>query len=342
MTGLSVVIPALNEAATLPLLLADLATQHDCRPQVIVADGGSTDGTADAARAAGATVVSAPRGRGAQMNAGAAAATGRHLLFLHADTRIAEPTTLRRAIEHLDSECRRAGHPRVAGHFALEFERKQPGHERVFQYLEAKTALGRPGTINGDQGLLLATSYFRELGGFESGLPFLEDQKLAARIFATGAWVLLPGRLVTSARRFETEGVRHRLSLMALLMGLHAAGQEALLAGLPGIYAEQHRAGPLKLAPFHRHVRRSLWRSGPRNLLRVLWRGGRYVRANAWQLAFRRDVRRHGADAALRHPSLDRFDRWLAPALDNPVMDALATLLLSIWLYAWLPVTENR
>lgn len=342
MTRLSVVIPALNEAAVLPALLADLRAQTGVALELLVADGGSADATAQVARAAGAQVVDAPRGRAAQMNAGAARAGGELLLFLHADTRLPERRTLERALESFRAAREAGGGHRLAGHFPLRFERSGTGHAFAFQYLEAKTALGRPGTINGDQGLLLPAAYFQELGGFDPSLPFLEDQRLAERVFATGRWILLPDRIVTSARRFEVEGLPARLQLMALLMGLHAAGQHRLLAELPGIYAEQQRAGPLRPAAIHRRVRRALREPGARALLRTLWRGGRYVRANAWQLAFRRDVRRHGADAATRHPALDRFERWLAPLLDNPAMDALAAVLLAAWLYAWLPMTENR
>ena len=84
-TGLSVVIPTLNAAPALPATLASL----DAAAEVVVADGGSTDGTEGLARSLGATVIAAPRGRGAQLAAGIAAARGPWLLLLHADTRLA-------------------------------------------------------------------------------------------------------------------------------------------------------------------------------------------------------------------------------------------------------------
>lgn len=341
MTALSVVIPALNEAESLPALLTDLAAQRGCELEVLVADGGSTDETPQRARAAGASVVNAARGRGIQMNAGASAASSDFLLFLHADSRLPEPMTLAAALAQLVDARSSDGTPRIAAHFPIRFHRRVPGNDFLYAWLESKAILGRPGTINGDQGLLLPRDYFRELGCFDTRLPFHEDQRLAARVFDTGRWILLHTPIVTSARRFEVEGMAPRLTLMALLMGLHAAGHDPLLAEMPGIYAEHHRAGPLQLKPLTGHVRRALWRLGPAGFLRTLWRGGRYIRGNAWQLAFRRDVRRLGTEAGHRHPALDFFDRYLSRWLDNPIADSTALLLLATWLYIWLPITED-
>src|SRR5258708_7073741 len=116
---LTVVIPTLNEATALPRLLAGLSRQEGIRLEVRVADGGSTDATVEAARVAGATVVTAPRGRGAQMNAAARDAQGEFLLFLHADSAVDSPTLLRDALGALQSAIETAGHGRIAGHFPL-------------------------------------------------------------------------------------------------------------------------------------------------------------------------------------------------------------------------------
>ena len=86
--ALSIIVPMLNEAAALPGLLAQLARWRTRGCEVVVVDGGSTDGSAAMARAAGFTVVDAERGRARQMNAGAAQAGGEVLLFLHADTQL--------------------------------------------------------------------------------------------------------------------------------------------------------------------------------------------------------------------------------------------------------------
>lgn len=334
---LSVVIPALNEAAALPRLLDDLRAQQGISLEVIVADGGSADGTPALAAQAGACVVQAPRGRGAQMNAGAQAAGGTFLLFLHADTRLPLPTLLTDALAYLRAEIAQAGSPRLAGHFPLRFARSGPGHEMFYRYLEEKTALNRPYTINGDQGMLLTAAYFRELGGYDTRLPFLEDQRLAARVRQTGDWRTLPGFLVTSARRFETEGHRERYTLMAILMGLHAAGADELLAALPQAYATQDRAAKLDLAPFHKRIRTLLRQAGWRRSLGIVLRAGAFVRENAWQLFFYRDVRRGLAPA--QHSALDFYDRRIERLIANRFCNALAALLMCGWFFLWLPLS---
>jgi rSAM/selenodomain-associated transferase 2 len=324
---LSVVIPALNEAAALPALLADLRAQQGVALQVVVADGGSDDGTRELAAQGGAEVAAAPRGRGAQMNAGARAARAPHLLFLHADSRFESAAQLREALAALP-------HERSAGHWPLRFARTMPGHERFYRYLEAKTALNRPGTVNGDQGLLIRADWLRELGGFDERLPLLEDARIAAKIFDTGRFVVLPGRLTTSARRFETEGTTRRYTLMALIMGLNAAGADEVLARWPAPYATQDATGRLRLGPHLAYVRRALRAAGWRRALQIVWRAGRYTRQNAWQLFFRGDV----ALGRERRPLLRFHDRLVRPVTDNVVFDALAAMAIALWFLLLLPL----
>jgi rSAM/selenodomain-associated transferase 2 len=333
---LSVVIPALNEAAALPALLADLRRQEGVALQVIVADGGSSDGTPQYAAHAGAQVVLAPRGRGAQMNAGAREAVAPWLLFLHADSRIESPTLLRDALEAMKAR------ERTAGHWPLRFARGGAGGERLYRYLEAKTALNREGTINGDQGMLMSAEFFRELGGFDERLPFLEDQRLAANVFGRGAWIVLPGRLTTSARRFEIEGAYRRYTLMSLIMGLHAAGADEYFAQARSVYAAQAETGRLRLGPHLALLRRVLREAGARRAVQILWRAGRYVRQNAWQPFFWCDV----ALRRERRPFLRFHDRVFGPLTNNVVFDALATVLMAAWFLVLLPlgcvVVERR
>jgi rSAM/selenodomain-associated transferase 2 len=329
---LSVVIPTLNEAGTLPMLLGQLRQQRDVQCQIVVADGGSTDATAPLARAAGAQLVEAPRGRGAQMNAGARSAGGTFLLFLHADSQLAGPTQLREALDALKARIARSG-PSCAGHFALRFVRHRLGHDQFYRYLEAKTALNRPGTINGDQGLLLTAAYFSGLGGFDERLPFLEDQRIAARISETGCWELLPGRLQTSARRFEAEGPYRRYTLMSLIMGLHAAGAEDFFERAPQVYAA-HGAGRLPMRPYLALTRRVLADRGWRGALRLLYRAGRFARQNSWQPFLWLDVllRRES------RPLLRLHDRVVGPLTNNAVFDGLATVLIAAWFLLVLPL----
>jgi rSAM/selenodomain-associated transferase 2 len=338
MAELSVVIPALNEAAALPVLLDQLRRQEGVALEVIVADGGSTDATPARASEHGARVIEAPRGRGAQMNAGARVATGAWLLFLHADSEMVSTIQLREALAALKLRAQ-AEDPQCAGHFPLRFVRRRPGHDRFYRYLEEKTALNRPGTINGDQGLLLPAAYFKALAGFDERLPFLEDQRIAAKIFATGRWHVLPGELLTSARRFETEGAYRRYTLMSLIMGLHAAEAEQFFAEAPKLYAAQRDTTHLRLGPHLALVRRVLAEAGWRKALRILWRAGRFTRQNSWQLFFWWDAALRRRLGPGRRPFLTFHDRVFRPLTDNFVFDGIAAVLIAIWFLLVLPVT---
>lgn len=326
---LSVIIPALNEAASLPRLLAQLRAQAGVQLEIVVADGGSTDDTPQLAATAD-VLVRAPRGRGAQMNAGARAARAEALLFLHADSELGHSRVLQQALAFWRPQAAK----RSAGHFALRFTQAQPGHENFFRYLEAKTRLNRPGTINGDQGLLIRREYLDELGGFDESLPFLEDARIGAKISAGGHWLLLPGELGTSARRFESEGHAARYTLMALMMGLHAAGAEEFFTQAPQVYRAQPQAGPLALRPYLSLARAVIRRRGLWKTLRAV---GRYARENAWQCFLWRDVRRNDG----RHRCLEFHDRHLARLLDHRPFDTLAALLLAIWFYLYLPIADR-
>jgi rSAM/selenodomain-associated transferase 2 len=279
---LSVIIPTLDEAGTLPALLADLHAQTGLVLQIIVADGGSRDGTPGLALAAGAQLQTSPRGRARQMNAGRRLATAAHLLFLHADSRLPDPQLLARALASLQA----CADPRVAGHFGLRFIRHQPGRERFYRFLEAKTRSQRPGTINGDQGLLLRASWFDQLGGFDESLPYLEDQHFAATVFRYGRWLLLPGELHTSARRFEQEGHGRRYALMGLMSAMHTLGLRAFFDAAPGIYVAQSETHELRLGPYLRLAARLIV-TRPR----CWWPLLRLGLANAWQLGLALRIR---------------------------------------------------
>ena len=304
--ALSVVIPALNEAAALPALLTALRQQRGVALQILVSDGGSADATATIARQHRATVIAAPRGRAAQMNTAAAAARADWLLFLHADSGLTTPDQLAAALAALQYR-----HPDTAGHWPLHFVRTRPGHDFLFAAMQAKSASNRPGTINGDQGLLIRRAFFERLGGFDAALPLFEDQRLAARIFAHGRWRLLPGCLETSARRFEVEGHRARYALMALIVGADAAGLHDFLAALPALYREHARAGPLAVRPVLRALDAHLRALPPPRRAEVWARVGALVRDNAWQIPLWLQLR-SGRDA------LGFFERHLERHLSGP------------------------
>jgi hypothetical protein len=266
------------------------------------------------------------------MNAAARQATAPLLLFLHADSSFSTPLTLRRAIDAL-----RAAGGRTAGHFPLHFLRTQPGHELFYRYLQEKTALGRPYTINGDQGLMLAAGFFRELGGYDESLGFLEDQRIAARIFQQGRWVAFHDPLITSARRYESEGTHRRHTLMALIMGLHVAGAREFFERAPQVYAPQGEAGPLDVGAYLALTWRVLLDAGPRRAFTILFGAGRFVRQNSWQLFYWGDVVLRPALGTGRYPFLRFHDRVFGPLTANLVGDVLATLLAAAWFLLILP-----
>ncbi len=334
---LSVIVPTLNEARALPQLLADLRAQRGIVLDIVVADGGSTDATLDVAAAHDAQIVLAPKGRARQMNAGVRAAGFDLLLFLHADTRLPQTDLLARAVAKLLGAAQ-DGQTVTAGHFPLRFERRDEHHDLLFRFMERKTACNRPYTINGDQGVLIHRRHFHMLGGYDERLPFLEDQRLAARVRDRGHWIVLPGHLRTSARRFETEGHRQRYLLMALIMGAYVAGLDEFFTEAPQVYSEQSRTQHLRIEPFRAVLMRLLGRRPWRERLGILLRAGRFVRQNAWQLALLRDVRRDdGDDRCLR-----RYDRYLAPLIDHRLADAITAALLAIWLYLLLPLRRDH
>jgi len=333
---LSVILPTLNEAAALPALLADLARQSGIALEVLLADGGSSDASIALAERAGARVVRAPRGRGAQMNAAAAVARGEYLLFLHADSGLGSPLLLRDALAALRADLAAHG-GNAAGHFPLRFARSHAGHTLFYRGLEEKTALNRPITINGDQGVLLRASYFRALGGFDERLPFLEDQRLAERIFATDRWVVLPGRLLTSARRFESEGHYRRYTLMAIIMGMQASGVDQFFARARGVYAAQNEAAQLDVRPYCLLVRSILHETLWRGAAGISLRNGRFVRSQSWQIFFWCDVLLRPLLGPGRYPCLRFHDRVVHPLLDHGVADAIVGAFVVLWFVFLLP-----
>ena len=335
--AVSVVVPTLDEASALPRLLADLARQEGIGIEVRVGDGGSRDGTPELVRRLApelpfpVEVIRAPRGRGAQMNRAARGALAADLLFLHADTGLPDPGLLARARDRMDRERARRDSSRVAGHFPLRFRRSRRGADLAYYFYEAKTTLGRPDTVNGDQGVWISTAYLAELGGFDESASYMEDARLARAVHRGGAWVTLPGVLTTSARRFETEGLLRRQALNAILRGADHVGLPGFFEAAGDAYREQERARPLSLGPFLDLVHRCAARGGPGRFLSLWYAAGAYVASNAWQVAFFADCarnRRRGLPPG-QGPArwLGRFDRHLSRWVESaPTRLALAGL----------------
>ena len=190
---ISVVIPALNESEYIEGALRSASAPG---VEIIVADGGSVDGTAEAARALGAKVVVIPPGRAAQMNAGAAAATGDALVFLHADTRLPENygELIREALSSPGV---------VAGAFTLSID----SDKRCLRVIErlAGFRTRRLGMPYGDQGIFVSADAFRSVGGFPD-IPIMEDYEFVRRLQRRGRLACLDACAVTSARRWERLG----------------------------------------------------------------------------------------------------------------------------------------
>jgi rSAM/selenodomain-associated transferase 2 len=207
---LAAVIPTLNAALSLPATLAALTGAVD---EVVVADGGSGDGTAACAARHGARVIAAARGRGAQFAAGVAAARGRWLLLLHADTRLA-PGWGDAARALMAQGEGRAGYFR----FALDStDRRARRLERLVAWRCRVLALPY-----GDQGLLIPRALLDRLGGIRP-LPLMEDVDLVRRL-GRRRLVALEAAAVTSASRWEAEGWHVRSARNLTCLALYAAG----------------------------------------------------------------------------------------------------------------------
>ncbi len=343
---LSIIIPTLNEADHLPVLFADLAAQREVSLEVIVSDGGSEDATGIVAtngltdgRLSG-QVLSGERGRGRQLNLGVQAASSEWLLFLHADSRLADPDQLHHALQHLLEKQQQSNTNVLAGRFALRFSTPLENNSKALFFYETKARLGRPGCIHGDQGFLMSRSFFEQVGPFREDLPVMEDTLLAEKIRSYGQWCLLPGEILTSSRRFESEGIVARQTLNALMMNFLAIGWTGFFARAPDLYRQQDRAQPLQLRPFFRLIDQLLRQMSFEQRF-VIWREtGSYVRSQAWQLGLVLDCRKHQPHRFLEGEDpvkgrwLNWFDRWFDPLTDNFVGRSLTALLVRIW-FSW-------
>jgi uncharacterized protein len=203
---LTVVIPTLNEAGTIEAVIRRARTADS---RVIVADGGSSDGTADLARAAGAEVIVAPRGRAVQQNAAARLAAGPVLLFLHADT-LLPPDYPAQVFETL----------LPAGVAAGAFRFKTDWNRRGMRLIE-KTVRIRSTLMQmpyGDQALFMPKATFEEVGGFPR-VPIAEDLLLVRRLGRLGRIGQARGSAVTSGRRWRTLGVWRATVVNYLIAG---------------------------------------------------------------------------------------------------------------------------
>lgn len=343
---LSIIIPALNEAATLPPLINALAKQQAIKFEVIVADGGSSDDTLtrgqEAADASGVLFqgIETPPGRATQMNAACRHARANDLLFLHADSAIDDPMLLANARSQIEQVRLESRNDQIAGHFGLRFIRTRKKYEHGYYFYEAKTTLNRRDCINGDQGFWLSKRFFDELCGFDESLDYMEDARLANKIFENGRWITLPGKLGTSARRFEMEGLKERQTLNALLCNFDRIGMHAFFDDAKQAYRQQGQTDTLDLGPFLKIIHRLSLAEGPQQALRYWLHTGGYVAENAWQLAYRRDCLRNRLAG---HPpgfgptgNLKFYDQCIEQLVTSLPGKVGAMLLTGLWFYCLL------
>ena len=202
MAGLTILIPTLNEARRLPLLLADLARWTD-EAQIIVVDGGSRDGTRQTAALAGVKTLNSPeQGRGQQLIEGMAAARHNWTLVLHADSRL--PLRWCRAVQQvMQSPQARLD----AWYFDFQVEDRGPMLWLLERCVALRSGLGqRP---YGDQGLLIHRTVYAASGGYRP-IPLMEDLDLVERIARHHRLRRLRCPLVTSNVRWQERGVINR------------------------------------------------------------------------------------------------------------------------------------
>ncbi len=210
---LSIVIPAVDEADTIETAIAGTRGASSVKERIVV-DGGSRDGTPDRARACGAKVIDSVPRRSTQMNVGAKAAEGAHLLFLHADTRL-PPGFEHHVREVLDRP------DTVAGAFRLVIDATYPGLRAVERGANFRSiCMGMP---YGDQAIFLRADRFREVGGFPE-IPIMEDFAILRRLRREGCIGIAPVAVATSARRYEELGVWRTTCINQLMVLGYLAG----------------------------------------------------------------------------------------------------------------------
>jgi rSAM/selenodomain-associated transferase 2 len=226
---LTVVIPVLNAEASIAERVAAWL-DSGVADEVVVADGGSDDASVNLAQVAGARVVAAPRGRGSQLAAGAAAANGDWLLFMHADTRLGPgwQTVAKRFMADPANRFR-------AGYFRFALDDSRTAARRLERTVEWRCRwFGLP---YGDQGLLIGADFYERLGGYQK-IPLMEDVALVRKI-SNHRLEALPADAVTSAARYRKDGYLLRPARNLLCLALYYIGVPP--AALVEIYQGKQR-----------------------------------------------------------------------------------------------------
>jgi len=210
--NVSVIIPALNEEQTIGATLRELIRLQP--HEIIVVDGGSGDRTREIAEEFSVQVLPSERGRARQMNNGARRATGDWLLFLHADTKLPSSafSDIANALDHLN--C-------AGGRFDVELEGRHWMLRIVGALINLRSRTTKVGT--GDQAIFVRREVFSRMGGFPE-IPLMEDIAFCRALKQVGSVACLRSRVVTSARRWEKDGVWRTIVRMWALKSLYLAG----------------------------------------------------------------------------------------------------------------------
>ncbi|MCB1866812.1 MAG: glycosyltransferase family 2 protein [Chromatiales bacterium] len=231
------IVPALDEGAAIAGCLQALAAARARGCEVIVVDGGSTDATIERARPLADRVTSAPRGRAAQMNAGAALTRADWLCFVHADTRVPDDVDLRIAAalapEESGAQCAPYANDDGArcapyewfgwGRFDVRFDIAGPLLRMVAGAMNLRSRLS--GIATGDQALFVTRALFERVGGF-APIGLMEDVELSRALKRHVRPQCLRARVTTSSRRWRRNGVARTVWKMWRLRARHALGAD--------------------------------------------------------------------------------------------------------------------
>lgn len=236
MSRLRIVVPVLQEGATLAGTLRALQPLRARGAELVVVDGGSTDATwAIASRWADAVRL-APRGRAAQMNAGARGCTAEALLFLHADTRLPPDA---------DVLVREALRTHGWGRFDVRIEGRPAMLKVIAATMNLRSRL--TGIATGDQAIFVRRALFEQAGGFPAQ-PLMEDIELSARLRREGRPACLRERASTSGRRWELHGTWRTIIAMWRLRAAYFFGTPARELARRYGYTEAAPAAPAAVA----------------------------------------------------------------------------------------------
>ena len=199
---LSIILPVLNEEASLPDVLARLQYLRQQGHEIIVVDGGSHDNSLMLAQQAADKVIVSQPGRAIQMNSGAELATGDILLFLHADTIL--PEEVERILSEIEGDT-----------FWGRFDVRLSGRRFIFRIIEAMMNFRSRITsvATGDQAIFITTGLFEKAGGYPE-IALMEDIAISKQLSRVSRPVCVSNRVVTSSRRWEDRGIMKTILLM--------------------------------------------------------------------------------------------------------------------------------